>query len=203
VGALFLTARLSNPSSLFDDCILGKNGDIKKKESIAEAFSMKSSEPAEHSRTRKGTRSKVQILSVTEGAIRTVLHLALSGSGRKVPSQEICESQEISPAFLIKVTRPLTKKKLISAVRGVGGGFTLARPPEAISLLEVIEAVQGPFVFNECLIGPDACHRQASCPVHPVWKQIRESTESILSGWTLADLAWVSRKRTDPVSGHP
>lgn len=156
---------------------------------------MNSPETGTKRKGRNGNRSKVKILSVTEGAIRTVLYLALAGVDRRVSSQEICRNQDITPAFLTKVTRPLTKKKLISSARGVGGGFKLARPPESISLLEVIEAMQGPFIFNECLYGPNTCKREPSCPVHPVWKQVRESTENILSGWTLADLAWVAQMR--------
>ena len=164
---------------------------------------MKSPEEGAKKRDRRGNKSTVQILSATEGAIRTVLYLALEGPERRVSSREICQSQDITPAFLIKISRQLTQKNIISGVRGVGGGFKLARPPESISLLEVIEATQGPFIFNECLHGPGTCKREPQCPVNPVWKQIRESTETILSGWTLADLAWVARKRNNPGSMNP
>lgn len=164
---------------------------------------MKPPEEGTKKRGRKGNKSTVQILSATEGAIRTVLYLALAGEDRRVSSREICRTQEITPAFLIKITRQLTRKKLISSVRGVGGGFKLARPPESISLLEVIEATQGPFIFNECLLGPGTCKREPHCPVNPVWKQIRESTENILAGWTLADLTWVARKRNSQGPTNP
>jgi len=146
-------------------------------------------------RGRKGSASKMQILSLTEGAIRAVVYLARARPDQKVPGEELCRTQEISAPFLIKITRSLTRHGLVSATRGAGGGFELARPAASISLLEVIEAVQGPFLYNQCLLGPNACHRESECPVHPVWKQIRENTENILSSWTLADLAWVSHER--------
>lgn len=140
----------------------------------------------------------MQIRSLTEGAIRTVLYLAQSGQGRLVPGPEICRTQEISPQFLIKVVRCLARRKIISGARGVGGGFRLARPPEEISLLEVVESAQGPFVYNECLLGPGTCSRESRCPVHLVWRQVQESTETILSNWTVADLAWVASMRQRP-----
>jgi Rrf2 family protein len=146
----------------------------------------------------RGTKSKMQILAATEDAIRTLLYLAMEGEGRKVSGQEICRTQEITSAFLIKVTRPLVKKGLLSATRGVGGGFKLARPPEKITLLEIVETIQGPLVFNECLLGPGTCERDLNCPVHPVWKQIRKSTENILAGWSLADLVASGRARGVP-----
>jgi len=151
----------------------------------------------QQTRARKAAGAKMRILSLTEGAIRTVLYLALAGPERKVPGEEICRTQDISVPFLNKITRSLAGRRLVATVRGAGGGFQLAKPPEAITLLEVIEAVQGPFLYNECLVGPHTCPRESDCPVHPVWKQIRESTEKILSSWTLADLAWVWRMRRD------
>ena len=64
---------------------------------------------------------------------------------------------QISPTYLAKITRPLLKRGILSAARGVGGGLRLGRPPDTISMLEVIEALQGPLLFNECLIEPGTC----------------------------------------------
>lgn len=137
----------------------------------------------------------MQILSLTEGGIRTVLYLTLSGPERWVPGEEICRTQEIPTTFLAKITRPLLKRGILSAVRGVGGGFRLGRPPDTISLLEVIETLQGPLHFNKCLMGPGTCDREGVCPVHPVWKQIKDGTERILAMWTFSDLAKRARSR--------
>jgi len=137
----------------------------------------------------------MQILSLTEGGIRTVLYLALAEEDRWVPGEEICRTQEISPTYLAKITRLLLKRGILSAVRGVGGGLRLGRPPETISMLEVIETLQGPLHFNECLIEPGTCERDSRCPVHPVWKQIKEGTERILALWTFSDLARQARSQ--------
>jgi Rrf2 family protein len=137
----------------------------------------------------------MQILSQTEGGIRAVLYLTLSGEDRWVPGEEICRTQDIAPSFLAKITRPLVKRGILSAVRGVGGGFRLGRPADTISLLEVVETLQGPLRFNECLMGPGSCERDDLCPVHPVWKQIKDGTERILAMWTFSDLARQSREK--------
>ena len=155
-------------------------------------------EPVEKKRPRRPDKRSMQILSQTEGGIRTVLYLTLTGNDRWVPGEEICRTQEIAPSFLSKITRPLVKRGILSAVRGVGGGFRLGRPPDTISLLEVIETLQGPLNFNECLIGPGACKRDSYCPVHPVWKQIKDGTERILAMWTFSDLARQSGSQDAP-----
>ena len=137
----------------------------------------------------------MQILSLTEGGIRTVLYLALADRDRWVPGEEICRTQDISAAYLAKITRPLLKRGILDAVRGVGGGLRLGRPADTISLLEGIETLQGPILFNECLVGPGTCERDRVCPVHPVWKQIKDGTERILAMWTFSDLARQARSR--------
>jgi len=143
----------------------------------------------------------MQILAITEAAIRTMVYLASAAPGRKVPRREICREQQIRPAWLIKSVRPLIERGLVSAARGVGGGFELAKPAESITLLEIVEAVQGPILFNQCLLEPGACDRDAFCPVHPVWREIRESTERILSLWNLRDLARARRARAGSTGG--
>ena len=152
-------------------------------------------EPGTRRKRRTSPKGKMQILSLTEGGIRTVLYLSLAEEDRWVPSEEICRTQEISPTYLAKITRPLLKRGILSAARGVGGGLRLGRPPDTISMLEVIETLQGPLNFNKCLIGPGTCKRDSHCPVHPVWKQIKEGTERILALWTFSDLARQARSQ--------
>ena len=150
---------------------------------------MDSTEAGKRRKRRKSRKSHMKVLSLTEGGIRTVLYLAFLGQDRWVTGEEICRTQEINPSYLAKITGPLLKRGILSAVRGVGGGFRLGRPPDTISLLEVVETLQGPLLFNECLLGPGTCKRESRCPVHPVWKQIRDGTERILALWTFSDLA--------------
>lgn len=151
--------------------------------------------PAPPGRSRKSRAGTMQILSTTEAAIRAMVHLSMAGAGRRVSGKEICQKQRIPSALLIKALRPLARRGLVSTARGVGGGFELAKPPESVTLLEIIEAVQGPLIFNECLTRPGLCERDSLCPVHPVWREIREDAEKTLSLWTLQDLARTGRAR--------
>jgi len=159
---------------------------------------MPGSDPTSPQKRGRQAKGKMRILSVTEAGIRTVLYLAMEGQDRRISGLEICRTQEITPAFLIKVTRPLVQKGILAATRGARGGFSLARPPERITLLEIVETLQGPLVFNDCLLGPGTCTRDMNCPVHPVWKQIRRNTENILAGWSVRDLVTSARARSVP-----
>jgi len=137
----------------------------------------------------------LQILPATDAAIRLLVYLALTTPGRRVSGREIRQTQKIPQTLLSRATRPLVQKGFLIAARGVSGGFALAKPPESIHLLEIVEAVQGPLLLNKCLAGPGSCERDLYCPVHPVWMEIREKAERVLSLWSLADLARSARAR--------
>ncbi len=145
--------------------------------------------------TRTHRLEPLQILPATDAAIRLLLHLALAGAGKRISGREIRQAQQIPQTLLVQAVRPLVRKGLVLAARGVSGGFVLAKPPESINLLEIVEAVQGPLTLNKCLSGPGACERDLYCPVHPVWHDIREKAERILACWSLADLARSARAR--------
>ena len=162
---------------------------------MREGQPVSSTDPAARKKAKRPRAAPMQILATTEAAIRAMVYLAMAGPGKRVSGEEICQKQEIAPALLIKSLRPFVRNGLVATVRGVGGGFGLAKPAESITLLEIIEAVQGPIVFNECLLKSDNCERVAFCPVHPVWREIRENTEKTLSLWTLSDLARSGRAR--------
>jgi Rrf2 family iron-sulfur cluster assembly transcriptional regulator len=77
----------------------------------------------------------------------------------------------------------------VDSSRGASGGFTLGRPAEDISLLEIIEAVEGPIRLNRCLLAEGACGRDTVCTVHPVWIKVQEKMLSLLGNVTLKQLA--------------
>ncbi|NIQ11845.1 MAG: Rrf2 family transcriptional regulator, partial [Gammaproteobacteria bacterium] len=71
--------------------------------------------------------------------------------------------------FLRKLLQPLIKSGIIESKRGYSGGIRLARMPEQISLLEIIESVEGGIELNECVADPAICQFVGSCPIHEVW----------------------------------
>jgi Rrf2 family protein len=120
-------------------------------------------------------------------AIRCILFL--SGSpGRVVSAFEISESMSIPKVFLAKILQRLTKKEIVASTKGARGGFRLKKKPEEISVLEVIEAVQGPSAANACAIDAGICNLSSSCAVHPLWVELREMVEERLKTETFATL---------------
>src|SRR6516165_5785541 len=77
-------------------------------------------------------------------ALRAVVYMAAQKETRSVSSQEIAKKRELPERFLLKVLKPLVSAGILQSVRGPGGGYRLARPATKITLLEVIEAVDGP-----------------------------------------------------------
>jgi len=122
-------------------------------------------------------------------AIRGMVYLASQPSGRVVLVSEIARATDVPPMFLAKIFQQFSKLGLVQSFRGSGGGFLLGRPPEKITLCEIVEAVEGPIMPNRCVLSDGACCRDRVCTVHPVWKRVEKSIIDILSEVTLKDLA--------------
>ena len=122
-------------------------------------------------------------------AIRGMVYLAGQPPGRVVLASEIARAMDVPPLFLSKILQQFSKSGLVKSYRGSGGGFLLGRPPETITLCEIVEAVEGPIMPNRCVITGGACNRDKVCTVHPVWKKVQASIVDILSGVTLKDLS--------------
>jgi Rrf2 family protein len=128
------------------------------------------------------------ITRATEYAIRAVLFLAKQPRGEIVFKKDICRTQSITPAFLTKIFQPLIKAGIVGSQRGVGGGFFLLKPPQEVSLLDIVQAQEGPLYINQCLTREGACERDVFCPVHGAWREIRGELMSTLSRYTFAHL---------------
>ncbi len=110
-------------------------------------------------------------------AIRCVFEVARNG---RISAAEVARLQGISPTFLGKIVQSLARAGILATRRGVGGGITLAVPIDAISLLQVIEAVEGPLCVNDCLRDPSVCLRAPECPAYPYFCQAQASLRAIL-----------------------
>lgn len=123
----------------------------------------------------------MQITRQADYAVRAVLHLARSGDTRTATSS-IAEEQKIPPSFLAKIISQLSIAGLLHTSRGARGGVTLARDPKEITLLEVIEAIDGPIQLNECVGNTGACSFEGACPLRPVWCDAQEELVTRLKG---------------------
>ena len=124
----------------------------------------------------------------TDYASRIVLHLAGLGSGARVQIQEIAARRLLPAPFVRRVVAELSTAGILQTVRGTGGGVSLARPPGDISLLDVVRAIEGGIVLNQCTSKPRSCPLSATCPVQRAWTDVTDRTEEHLASITFADL---------------
>lgn len=124
-----------------------------------------------------------QITRETDYAIRCILHLAKLDGGMSTV-RNIADEESIPKSFAAKIVQKLSKAGLIEAVRGIKGGITISRRPEDISLLDVVEAIEGPISMNICVLDRQSCDRRPQCPVHPCWVEISEFLRFKLSEYT-------------------
>jgi Rrf2 family protein len=123
----------------------------------------------------------------TDYAVRTVLYLARDLS-RMASVAEISRAMHIPRSFLAKLLQRLVRSHILLSSRGVNGGFRLAQQPSKISLLAIMEAMQGPAWINICAIDRKRCKLSSTCAVHPVWVEIRKEVEKRLNRETIGKL---------------
>lgn len=111
----------------------------------------------------------MQITRQADYAVRAVLYLAQLGPEKRAATSQIAQEQQIPPSFLAKIVSQLSVAGLLQTSRGARGGVTLAKVPEEISLLEVVEAIDGPILLNECVASSGVCTFGDSCPMRPIW----------------------------------
>ena len=107
---------------------------------------------------------------------------------------EIAREMQVPKSFLAKILQKLARASLVKSFRGVKGGFQLARLPAEVSLLDVVEAIEGEVAMNVCAIDKGLCGRSSTCPVHPVWVEIREDFRKILKKYNFEKLGKSSKQ---------
>ena len=126
------------------------------------------------------------ISQTVEYALRAVVHLA-SKSPAAETTQEIAEATRVPRAYLSKVLQSLGRAKLVSSQRGLGGGMTLTRPAEEITILEVVNAVEPIQRIHTCPLGLSA-HGVRLCPLHRRLDNALASVEAAFEHTTLAEI---------------
>jgi len=111
----------------------------------------------------------MQITRQADYAIRAMLYLSALKPEEKAATSKIAESKKIPSSFLAKIISQLSIAGLIRTTRGARGGVTLAHPPKDISILDVVEAIDGPIALNDCTNDPLACTFGDECPIRPLW----------------------------------
>jgi Rrf2 family protein len=117
----------------------------------------------------------MQITRQADYAIRAVRYLAKQGTTGRSATSTVAREMKIPPSFLAKIISQLSIAGLLHTSRGARGGVTLARDPGQISMLDVVEAIDGPILLNECVGDPANCDFSQDCMAHPIWVEVQES----------------------------
>lgn len=143
----------------------------------------------------------MQINRATDYAVRVMVQLAILPPGTKQQLTSLERATGVRGSFLSKVLQRLVHAGLIASHRGNGGGFCLRVDRDQTTLLEVIEAMEGPMYLNQCLISGLSCERKPWCSVHPVWERAQIALREIFTSVSIGQLAgdttassWKSRQ---------
>lgn len=101
-------------------------------------------------------------------------YLAKIENNQRAATSDIAEAQKIPPSFLAKIISQLSIAGLIHTSRGAHGGVMLSRPAGKISMLDVVEAIDGPITLNDCVLAPDNCDQSEDCPMHEIWQDLQK-----------------------------
>ena len=119
---------------------------------------------------------------------RMMLDLAIHYGEGPVLLKDVAERQEISEKYLGHLIPSLKAAGLINSSRGAHGGYILAKPPQEITLGEVIRAVEGNLALVECVSAPKVCHRVGFCVTRDIWKELGNKMMGVLESTTLQDM---------------
>lgn len=122
--------------------------------------------------------------------MRSAIALARSfeqGTHRKI--REVVEDTEVPRTFASQILADLVRAGLAESRAGRDGGYRLSRPPEQISVLEVVEAAEGPLRAERCALGEGPCRWDAVCPLHETWSKVSTRLAELLSTTSLAEIA--------------
>jgi len=103
--------------------------------------------------------------------------------------REISEAQEISSKYLHALLSSLKSAGLVRSIRGSGGGYSLARVPGDIQLLEIVTALEGPIELVDCVSEATLCDRSPTCAAHEIWVRVSRAIQAELDGVTLEEVA--------------
>ncbi len=131
----------------------------------------------------------MQITRQADYAIRAVLYVSKLGANERTATRKIAQEQHIPSSFLAKIIAQLSIAGLLQTTRGAHGGVMLARTAEAITLLDVVEAIDGPIELNECVGDETTCNFGRECPLRATWCDAQDDLVRRLRGTNFAQFS--------------
>jgi Rrf2 family protein len=135
----------------------------------------------------------LKLVRADDYAVRAMIHLACLPEGSTALRSEVAEAQRIPGSFMAKILRRLVRARLLDSSRGVKGGFCLAKPASEISMLDILEAIEGPLSMARCVPDARGCEWSSGCPAAAVWSRVQVAVQDILGNADLETL--VSARR--------
>jgi len=142
----------------------------------------------------------MQLTRAADYAVRVMVHMAGLAPGARISRTALAASVDCPEQFLSKVLQSLTKAGLITSHRGNTGGFELPASRHRASVMDIIEAVEGPICLNLCLNSQNECALAGSCPAYPIWIQAQNAITTVLRGASIEQLAQQARLSRPPDS---
>jgi FeS assembly SUF system regulator len=134
----------------------------------------------------------IRITKQTDYGIVLLTHMAATPE-RRANAPELATETRLPLPMVSKILKLLVREGVLLSHRGVKGGYGLGRPPEEISMAEVISALEGPIAITECIDDHSGCSHEAFCGVRGRWQRINTALRETLEGITLAEMAEQAR----------
>jgi Rrf2 family protein len=131
----------------------------------------------------------MQITKAGEYGVLGLIALSRRPFGDVVMIDVLCEEESVPKSFLGKIFQNLSKSGLVGSTRGSGGGFYLARPASDITVLEILESIEGPIALQRCLEIDVGCEHSRGCALCGLFAEAQERMKEVFAGTSLATLA--------------
>lgn len=145
----------------------------------------------------------MQLTRAADYAIRVMIHMASLPPGSTVRLRTLANAVVVPESFLAKVLQTLTRAGLVLSRRGPDGGFELLPSSMQATLLDVIDAIEGPVQLNCCLGEGGACERKEWCPAHTVWGEAQVAMLTVLNRDTIGELALRGIRNKEALAAVP
>ncbi len=134
----------------------------------------------------------MQVTRAADYAVRVTVHLATLPQGARASRAALARAADAPQTFVAKILQQLVDAQIVRSHAGRAGGFELARPAEAVSVFDVVTAVEGPLCLNRCVGADEGCHLAPRCATQKVWANAQTALQNVLSAASLAQLASVA-----------
>jgi FeS assembly SUF system regulator len=131
----------------------------------------------------------IRVTKLADYGIDLLTHVASGPKGSVRTARDLAAQSRIPLPTVSKILKSLAKRGLLASHRGVSGGYALARPAEAISVADVVTALDGPIAVTECLEQDSACGHEGVCGIRTNWQRVNDVIREALAGLSIAEMA--------------